>query len=71
MSVAGLVAGLLDRLDDEFERRFGGRQVGGEAAFVADIGVVPGLLQGRLRVWKISEPMRSASAKDSRRPAGS
>ena len=40
------------------------RQVGREAAFVADIGVVAGLLQTRFfSAWKTSAPMRTASAK--------
>ena len=37
----GLVAGLVDGFDDDFQGLFVGFQVGGEAAFVADGGVVP------------------------------
>ena len=47
--LAGLEARRLDGLDDEVQRRFGRRQVGREAAFVADIGVVAGLFQRRLQ----------------------
>ena len=39
-------------------------QVGGEAALVADVGVVAGGLAAPLfSAWKISAPMRRASAK--------
>ncbi len=44
---AGLVAGLADRAHDEFERGVRRRQVRCEAALVADIGVVAGLLEFR------------------------
>ncbi len=43
--VAGLVAGLVDRLHDEVERLGGGAEIGGEAALVADVGVVAGVGQ--------------------------
>ena len=47
--LAGLVAGLLDRLDDHGQRRLGARQIGREAALVADAGrrlaIVQQLLQ--------------------------
>src|SRR5207247_10683919 len=46
--LAGFVARLLDRLDDEIEPRFGGRRIGREAALVADIGVVAGFLERSL-----------------------
>src|SRR3954454_2983513 len=42
---ARLVAGLADRVHDEFERGVRRRQVRGKAALVANIGVVAGLLQ--------------------------
>ena len=65
MSCAGLEAGRLDRLDAEVERRFGRRQVGREAALVADVGVVAGLLRAApLSVWNTSEPQRTASRSD-------
>ena len=48
--LAGLVAGLLDRVDDDAQRGLGAGQVGGEAALVTDGGrrlaVVQQLLQG-------------------------
>ena len=44
---AGLVAGLVDGVEDELDR-FLVVEVGGEAAFVADVRVVAGLLQHRL-----------------------
>ena len=57
------VAGLLDRLGDEAQRFVGGFQVRGEAALVADIGVVAGVVQVLLQAsWNTSEPMRTASA---------
>ena len=46
--LAGLEARRLDRLDAEFERGFRRRQVGREAALVADIGVVARLLERAL-----------------------
>ena len=60
---AGLVAGGVDRLHDEAKRRVGRRQVGGEAALVAHVGIVSGVLERRRRVWNTSTPVRSASAK--------
>ena len=42
---AGLEAGAFDRLDGVIERRLGRRQVGREAALVADVGVEARLLQ--------------------------
>ena len=47
--LARLVAGRLDRLHDEAQRLLGRIEVGGEAALVADIGVVPGVLELLLR----------------------
>src|SRR3954463_2130560 len=44
----GLEPGRLDRPHDEVERRLGRGQVGGEAALVAHVGVVAGLLEGGL-----------------------
>ena len=43
--LARLVAGRLDRLHDEAERVVGRSEVRSEAALVADIGVVAGVLQ--------------------------
>ena len=39
------IAGFLDRLGDEGQCLIGGFQVGGEAALIADIGVVTGIVQ--------------------------
>ena len=62
--LARLVARLLDRLHDEVQRLVGRGEVGREAALVADVGVVAGVLAaGLFSAWKISAPMRSASAK--------
>ena len=47
--LARLVAGLLDRLHDEVERGLRALQVRREAALVADIGVVAGVLQALLQ----------------------
>ena len=46
--LARLETGALDRLEAEIERRLRRRQIGREAAFIADIGVEPGLLQSAL-----------------------
>ncbi len=55
--LAGLEPRRVDRLKAEIERRLGGRQIWREAAFVADIGVVPGLLQrGLKRVKRLRAP---------------
>ncbi len=43
--IAGPIAGVLDRLGDEAERRVGRGEIWRKAALVADIGVVPGILQ--------------------------
>ena len=43
--LAGLVAGLLDRLHDEGQRLVGRGEVGREAALVADVGVVAGVVE--------------------------
>jgi hypothetical protein len=68
--LARLEAGLLDRLHDESSAA-SPRQVRREAALVADIGVVAGLLQRAFfSVWNISAPQRTASEKlSARRPA--
>ena len=53
----GLKPATLDRLDDEVERGAGAGQVGGEAALVAEAGVLAGLLQLALeRVVDLGAP---------------
>ena len=59
---ARLVAGLLDRLHDEAKRLVGRLEVGREAALVADCVSWPASFRPFFSVWKISAPMRTASA---------
>jgi len=52
------------------ERRIGRSQVRGEPAFVADIGIVTGIVQfATQRVEDFRTPMRIASAQPRARPA--
>ena len=59
--LAGLVAGLLDRGHDEVERRLRRFQVRREAAFVADVGVVAGVLEALLQRVEYLGAQRTAS----------
>lgn len=57
------IASRLTRLGDEGQGFFSRGQVGGEAALVADVGVVAASFSAFFRAWKISAPMRRASEK--------
>ena len=64
MSVPSVEAGRLDGLGDQVERGAVARQVGGEAALVAEAGGQALLLQHRLeRVVDLGALLRSASRK--------
>jgi hypothetical protein len=67
---AGLVAGLADRFENGFERFLVRRQIGREAAFVADRGAEATPLSTAFSAWKTSVPQRSASENEGA-PTGS
>ena len=54
--LAGLEARRLDGLDAKFQRRLGGGQIGGKAAFIANIGVVARLFQRGFQHMKHFRP---------------
>ena len=69
---AELEAGLLDRLGDQVERRAVARQLGGEAALVADAGGEALLLQHRLeRVVDLGALLQRLAERRQRRSARS
>ena len=63
---AGLEAGGFDGLHDEVERRFGGRKIGRETAFIADRGTEASFLERRLeRVEDLRAPTDSITPRRS------